>query len=221
VAKHSSYTSIFEAPAASASAAAASCLQPTHVQFMGVHRGGERTTGHSTVKICAMLGGITKLYIGLCVFCVPPRRVTSLFCILSIFRHFANFYFCCHFYFLPLISLSLSLLTSSRGQTNEVKIISFMDFVINVARTVNVLVPSCRCVAVAIVIFSAQFCCLAFVTVFQLPGSLFCVPLWFFLLFLLLFLLLSIILPTEIPVATPTSNLKSTSKKLFTQGSLY
>jgi len=74
-----------------------------------------------------------------------------------------------------------------------------MDFVINVARTVNVLVPSCRCVAVAIVIFSAQFCCLAFVTVFQLPGSLFCVPLWFL-------LLLSIILPTEIPVATPTSN---------------
>lgn len=87
-----------------------------------------------------------------------------------------------------------------------------MDFVINVARIVTVLVrPSMMCVGVcvcvAIVIFSAQFSRLGFVTVFQLPASLFCVP--------LLLLLLSIILPTEFRWQRLRATLRARRKKIL------
>lgn len=61
------------------------------------------------------------------------------------FSFCASFSFSCHFcWFLFLLALFLFFFFffDVIGQTNEVNIISFMDFVINVARTVNGLVPS-------------------------------------------------------------------------------
>jgi len=58
-------------------------------------------TFHSK-NLCNAGGYHKTLYRSVCLLCAAKEGYFP-FCILSIFRHFANFYFSCHFYFLPLI----------------------------------------------------------------------------------------------------------------------